>query len=484
MLLIKRYILTFFFNAINSLTAFIASIVIARYLMPTEYGNYQFLFSIFVIVLTFINLNTQNAYFTFASQKKQSFLFYRDYFVWECFQLLIVLLVVIVLHFVGLSSIFLNQDLLLIFLAIFAVYGSKNIREFIINTFESRRMTTFYLKANFVIGVVHLILIILFALNNILSIAIVFILSIFEFTIYLLTALLIFWKRRNIFIAYSCKYSFNLNIKRYFDYVKPLFFSSLVTGIYLFLERWLLQKYGGSEEQAYLMIAIQFSNIILILTTSILKIFWKDAAEYFAEHNYKELETIFMRIAKYIFIVASSISIFLIINAKEVIIFVYGKEYLDGVDVFMLISFYAIHQSLGQVYGVLMLASGKTKTYSYISILFGIISMILIFIAVLPVDMFGFQMGAVGVGMVMVSVQLLSVCIMGYIIRKSFGFHSMALFQLKYLSVLGGGVFMPSVFLKTLDVSIFFLTCLQIVLIAIISYVWFVCIGDGSNEKT
>jgi len=425
------------FNILNSFISFITSIIVIRYLTPTEYGNYQFLFSIFVTILTFANLNTQNGYFTFISQKKEHFLFYKDYIIWELIQLSIVLSIVLLIYFTGIVDLFLNQDIVLVILALLAVYGTKNIRELITNTFESKRMTTYYLKSIFIINVLNLGFIALFAINDILNISIIFTFIILEFVIYLVIAITIFWKRKNEFIEKNKTYDFKSNLNRYFNYVKPLFFSSLVVAVYLFLERWLLQKYGGAEEQAYLALAIQFSTIILILTTSILKIFSKEVAEHIADKNLQVLEKIFVSATENIFIITSLISIFFIVNAKEIIVLIYGEKYISGIVVFMLISFYTIHQTLGQLYGTFMLASEETKSYSYISIVFSMMAIPLMFIAVFPKDMYGLELGATGIAIVMVFVQLLSVNTIGYVIKKKFGFQSMFLFQLKYLFLYG-----------------------------------------------
>ncbi|MCT7626114.1 lipopolysaccharide biosynthesis protein [Aliarcobacter butzleri] len=467
----KRYIYTLFFNILNSFISFITSIVIIRYLTPIEYGNYQFLFSIFVAVLTFANLNTQNGYFTFISQKKESFSFYRDYVIWEFIQIFIVLIIVLGIYFTNIVDLFLNQDITLVILALFAVYGTKNIRELITNTFESKRMTTFYLKSTFIINVLNLFLIVIFAINDMLNISIIFTFIILEFFLYLLIAIIVFLKRKDEFIEKNNKiYDFKLNFNRYFKYAKPLFFISLVAATYLFLERWLLQKYGGAEEQAYLALAIQFSTIILILTTSILKIFWKEVAEHIADKNLEVLENIFKNATENIFIITSLISIFFIVNAKEIVLLIYGEKYLPGVIVFMLISFYTIHQTLGQLYGTFMLASEETKSYSYVSIFFSILSIPLMFIAVSPKEIYGLELGALGIAIVMVFIQLLSVNTMGYVIKRKFGFKSIFLFQFKYLIMFGIINVLIYTLLKILDINIFITLLIQLFVLALIVF--------------
>lgn len=76
-----------------------------------------------------------------------------------------------------------------------------------------------------------------------------------------------------------------------------------------------------------------------------------------------------------------------------------------------------------------MLASEETKSYSYVSIFFSILSIPLMFIAVSPKEIYGLELG-------MVFVQFLSVNTLGYVIKRKFGFKSIFLFQFKYLIIL------------------------------------------------
>ena len=68
-------------------------------------------------------------------------------------------------------------------------------------------------------------------------------------------------------------------LKKYLNYCLPLIPYSWITFAYIFIDRWLLQYYSGSVEQAYYSVAAQFAAIALIFTTSILRIFWKEISE-------------------------------------------------------------------------------------------------------------------------------------------------------------------------------------------------------------
>jgi O-antigen/teichoic acid export membrane protein len=48
---------------------------------------------------------------------------------------------------------------------------------------------------------------------------------------------------------------------------------------YIFLDRWLLQDFGGNLEQAFYGVGAQFSAVSLIATSAMLRVFWKEMAE-------------------------------------------------------------------------------------------------------------------------------------------------------------------------------------------------------------
>jgi O-antigen/teichoic acid export membrane protein len=409
------------------------SIVIIRSLTPVEYGNYQFLLSIFVAVFTFANLNTQNGYFTFASQKKESYSFYKNYFVWEFIQLFAMLFFVIVVYIFEIYNLFLGLDFFLVILALVAVFFTKNIRELITNTFESQRMTSYYLKFTFAINMIHFTIIGSLAYFYTIDISTVLILTVVEFTIYLAISIYIFIINKSKFINTGIKYALKDSLSRYVIYIKPLFFSSLLSFIYIFLERWLLQKYAGAEQQAYLSLAIQFSTIVLILTTSILKIFWKEVAEHINDKNSDKLKLLFDTATKNIFLITTIISMFFILNSKDIITIVYSEKYIAGVYVFMLINFYTIHQTLGQLYGTFLLALEETKVYSILVICVTLVSIPLVYLVLVPNELVAISLGATGVGIIMVVVQFVFINIMGFYIQKKFQFNSIFLNQIKYI---------------------------------------------------
>ena len=65
------------------------------------------------------------------------------------------------------------------------------------------------------------------------------------------------------------KFDRKIVFQKYYDYCLPLFLASLIGFIYEFANRWMLQNFGGSEEQAFYGIGYQFSAVGFLITMSL-----------------------------------------------------------------------------------------------------------------------------------------------------------------------------------------------------------------------
>ena len=102
--------------------------------------------------------------------------------------------------------------------------------------------------------------------------------------IFVSSILLIIWfifLNKNNIKPFSKKYSIDkLLAKKYFDelynYSHPIFVKGIVVFIVGISERWLLQFFGGSEEQGIFSFAFAISSILVLFTTSVSPIFTSD----------------------------------------------------------------------------------------------------------------------------------------------------------------------------------------------------------------
>ena len=212
-------------------------------------------------------------------------------------------------------------------------------------------------------------------------------------------------------------------IKQFWHYCKPLFIMSTVGFVGEFADRWMLQRFGGAGQQGFYQISYQFAAVSLIATTSILNVFWKEIAEAHGRGDTEQVALLYHKVNKGLVILGAIISGFLIPWTKEIVAVFLGTAYLSAVPVFALMFLYPIHQSMGQIGGTMLLASGNTRSYMIISGVVTLISIPISYLIQAPINyepISGFGLGATGMGFKMVAMGIISVNVMAYIISRLF----------------------------------------------------------------
>lgn len=423
----NRYLITLSSNIIRAILNFIVSISVARYLMPEAYGNYQYILTILTAVLLFINMGTENAYFTFISQKLQSFRFHLFYFGWQFLQLCIALFLIIVLSDDLYQVLLKDLEKSLILIALVAVFFVNNVQNSINHIIESIRMTYYSQMISIVVALFHLVIVLGFIYFDNLTIETLFKILFIEYLFYSIVILLLIKKFQ---LFSDDPFKFKLVFKKFYIYSKPLFFLSLGVFISTFIDRWLIQTYIGAEGQAFFSISIQFSALIILVTSSVLKIFRKEIAESLEEGDLEKTRKYFEAISKNLFIFTTLVSSVLFFFSEEVLRYFYTDAYLGASLVFKLIMLYPIFQSMGQLYSSFSFASSQTRLYtniSYFTLTLGII------LALFFVSDKGLGMGAEGIAIKFLILGVVSTSILEYTILKYLKSEYDFFYKLKYV---------------------------------------------------
>jgi O-antigen/teichoic acid export membrane protein len=432
----NRYLITLLSTVVRAILNFTVSISVAKYLMPEAYGNYQYLLSILTAVLIFTNLSTESAYFTFISKKKQNIKFHLTYFGWQFLQIIVVFGFILLINQEVYSLLFKNTDIGLILIALTAVFFVGNIQNTVNHVVESIRKTHFSQFASLFMAIIHLILVFSFINTGHLDINILFQVLIFEYILYTLIIIFIF-KKYKIEIFSNISFDFKDVVNKFYIYSKPLFIFLIVAFIYKFIDRWLIQTYIGAEGQAFFAISMQFSTLTLLVTSSILKIFWKEISHSLERDNIDKTKKYFLAVSENLFIFTTVISSTLFFFSDNILNYFYTDDYGEASLVFKLMMLYPIVQSMGQLYSTYLLASEKTKLYRNISILFLIVG---IFLSILIFSNFGMKMGIEGIAIKLLIIDVLSITVCEYYIMRGFGMRINLTRKIKYLT----GIFLTT----------------------------------------
>ncbi len=438
----SRFIFTVGTNFVRILLNFFTGVLLARLLGPEYYGDMAFLLGSFMGILSLLNMGSSSAFFTFTSQKTRSRKFVLSFFLWVGLQAIATLIIVgyfFPVHWI--DKIWLGQKLSLVLLAFLAVFMQGTVWSVIQQAAESQRRT--YWAQSIALGVtfIHLLSVILLWRLGWLGLYAIFTAILIEYFI----AAIIVHKKYTYSLDDKTKsiHTTEENIfKKYFKYCLPLVPYSWVAFAYIFADRWLLQYYSGSVEQAYYSVAAQFAGVALIFTASILRIFWKEISEAQKQGNNERVRRLYKKVSRVLFFISAFIVGFLIPWSEVIVTNILGENYKAGGLTLAIMFFYPVYQSMGQIGGAMLYATERVSIQSIIGIVFMISSMVVTYLVLAPTNAHipGFGLASEGLALKMVLMQFIQVNVTAYIISRIWNWQFDWLYQpFGLLSCLGLG---------------------------------------------
>jgi O-antigen/teichoic acid export membrane protein len=445
--------------------------LIARWLGPEDYGRMAFLLAIFLSFRQLIDMSSSSAFFTFLSQRHRSRDFVTYYWYWIGLQFFIAFIVVSLLIPDDLTSlIWMGESKFLIVLALTAVFMQSHVWLNVMQMAESQRKTTEVQKISTFIVALHLaVLTILWSFDQ-LILPLIFIALVIEWAVASLLALKLYHTHDDCIKKPVDSHDTILSvIKEFSIYCIPFIPYVWLSFAHTIADRWLLQYWGGVKEQAYFSVALQFSALALLATTSILKIFWKEIAEAYHRKEFKKMESLYHRTSKRLYFLGAFLCAGALPWSNEIVLLIFGEEYLDGTLVFLLILLYTVHQSMGQIGSTMLYATEKSTVQVKIGLWFMAFSLVFVYFILAPKDMFipGLEMGSEGLALKMVIMQLIQVNIAAWFVAKIFNWK----FEWLYQFIVLGLLIALGVSIKVLVINVLVINVIASILIASFFYI-------------
>ncbi|MDC1188011.1 lipopolysaccharide biosynthesis protein [Gammaproteobacteria bacterium] len=425
---------SFFFNIIKSGVSFLTVILLARLIGPQDYGSMVFLTATFIAFQKLLDMSSTSAFFTFLSQRKRSTKFISFYWIWIGIQFSVSLIFI---------CLFLSDDLIdaiwqgesraLIVLAFVATFMQQNVWTIVSQMVEAKRQSVRIQKMNALFSILHLIIIAGLWFLEYLILPIIFISVIFEWGIASILASRIYYEvedKNQIDFDNDTFYSVLNEFWKYCWPFLPFVFLSCIQDL---SSAWMLQEWGGSKQQAYYGIGLQFAAVALIFTSSLLRIFWKEIAEAQHMQKHETVASLYFKATRGLFFVSAIFVGAISPWAKEIISIFLGKDYLSATIPLMLMLIYPAHQSLGQLGSAMLLATENVKAQVTLGAIFSTFGTIFAFIILSPY--FGLQLAATGLAIKMVTFQFIQVNAKAFVIAKIFRWKFDWLFQIVSLGL-------------------------------------------------
>lgn len=420
----SRFTASIIANVLRSGLSFLTGILLARLLGPEQYGRMVFLLASFAAVRLFLDLGSSSAFFTLLSQKSRSQQFVRAFWCWIGFQFAFAIsLLLILLPNSVILSLWGNESRLVLVLAFAASFVQGSVWTQASQMAEASRETVNVQRLSTLIVLMHLAVVCLLGWIGSLAVPFVF------------AALVAEWSAGSWFAARMYRTELNSDTEpqdpaqvkgefhAFFRYCWPLVPLSVLSFAHDFADRWMLQNWGGAVQQAYFGVAQQFAAAALLATSSILRIFWKEIAEATHQGDLKRAKYLYQRISRMLYFIGASITGLVLPWSEHILRMTVGAAYVDGVTTMMLMLLYPVHQSMGQIGGTFLLATGQVRAQVALGAGYMIASLLAGYVVLAPTDAAipGFGLASQGLAWKMVTLQIVGVNATAWVISRRFG---------------------------------------------------------------
>jgi len=386
--------------------------VVPRALGPSNYGTFSFLTFFFARIIQFMKLGTTSAFFTKLSARQRESTLLGFYFIILLAISALILLFIIFLMLFDLTEIFIPGQLpKFIYLA--AGFSLLSLISNIVSRTNDALGLTIsneivYITQGFLLTgliLVHdqlgwLNLNSYFLIHYLMQLYLI----VFGVSIIVLSGKLhlgeMFHLTREKMVSYS---------KEFFTYSHPLFLNSMIVMIVEIADRWLLQKYGGSIQQGYYGLSLKIVTICFLFTSSLTPLFVRELSISHENNDYRRMRRLFNRNIPLFFFIASYFSIFISSNAESILVVFGGETYAHATSAVIVLAFYPMHQTYGQLSGAVFLATGRTSYLRNIGISTGILGLIAAIFLITPIGGMGLELGALGLAIKIVVIQFIAV---------------------------------------------------------------------------
>ena len=411
--LIKQYLFKLATNFLRIPISFALQAIFPRILSLNDYGNFDFLTDVSNKIINFLDNGTSIAFYTKLSQKNE------DKSLVKYFIGLLSLISFIYFTFTFLSikfeyanDIWPAQDKFYIIisciLGIFTMYSNTllSMVDAYDLTVQGEKFRMVQLIFSLIIFSTTYLLLQNINLSIFYALQFVIILFIIIGSIYIL--------KNNIFLH---KTTFKFNKEKIIKYTSefwffsnPLILYSLIAMLAGIFERWLLQKFGGSIEQAYFGVSLKIGAFIFLFSSAIIPLLMREFSKLFLIKDIEKISVIFIKNVKILFFISTFLGVFVSFNSSLIThILTGGVKYNQAIIVVSIMSFYPIHQTIGQMNATLFYSTNRTKQYRNVGLFFMPIGALLCFILLAPKNYHCLELGAKGLAIYMLIVQFFSV---------------------------------------------------------------------------
>ena len=401
----KRYAIKLLSNFVSGFINLLMVAIVPKELGPIAYGQFTYLQQFYNQVIAFLDASTSTAFFTKLSAnntRKELIFFYALFCLLVCSVLYAVIFLFEKFEYIGI----LTDEISIEYVYLGMWFGLLTwLTQIYIKISDAYALTI----SVELIKILHKLLMLgalLFFINYLsFDLSLYFYFHFLSLISFIIIINILFYKK-NIFLK---NYFFvNINIKgiirEFYTFCSPLFvFNCTAISIGIF-DIWLLQKVSGSLETGYYGLAYSIAAICFLFTSAMTPVITREFSKSFEEKNMQEVSVLFRRYVPILYTISVFFSVFIAFEAENLLSIFTDERFKGAYFSLVVIAFYPLHQTYGQINAALFFATEDTISYrntGLVSLFFGLfLSYLFIYL---------FELGALGFAWKMVISQFIAV---------------------------------------------------------------------------
>jgi len=401
----KRYAIKLLANIILGAINILLVAIVPKALGPVAYGQFNYLQQFYTQIISFIDNNSSTAFFTKLSANNNRHELIVFYAIASAFIAVIVASFTIFSDLLGGGELFFpdisKKNIYLGFVFCFFVWLSQVYIK--ISDAYALTVTVELWK------IAHRVfmLMTLFIVINLYSLDLTSYLYFNVFSVFILLVILNFILSRKR-ILQSGLFFRNINykviFKEFYIYCSPLFFFNVTAISVGIFDIWLLQRVSGSIEVGFYGLAYSIAAMCFLFTSAMVPIIMREFSQSIEKKDIESAKKLFSRYVPRLYAISAYFSVFVAFHAAELLLIFTDERFEGAYMVLVIMAFYPLHQTYGQINAALLFSAEKITIYKNIGLLSTFLGLVLSVVCI-----YLFNMGAEGLAWKMVLIQFLSV---------------------------------------------------------------------------
>lgn len=410
----KRYLIKLLSNIVNGVINIFLVAIVPKALGPVAFGQFSYLQQFFSQVIAFLDTGTSTVFFTKLSAKNTRKELLTFYFLLSFALISILFLIICFIDAFDYLAFFLPNipTEYVLYGVLFGIFTWVTQVYIKISDAFAITVSVEIIKIIHKIATLFLLLYIINFLPFDLHIYFYFqLISLISFLI----IVSILFKRKSIITKqfFNFKIKYKELVKEFYIYCYPLFIFNIVAIFIGLFDIWLLQTVSGSIETGFYGLAYSIAAMCFLFTSAMTPIITREFSKSFEENDLEKVKSLFQRYIPMLYSIAAYFSVFIAFQAENILSIFTDEKFKDALFVLVIMAFYPIHQTYGQLSGSLFFANGTTKLYRDIGLISSLIGLFFSYLFI-----YYFELGALGFGIKMILAQVIGVNIQLYFNTK------------------------------------------------------------------